>query len=1079
MKKKRLLSMLLCLVLVMSLFTGLEVSASADDVITHTAANGDYLFKVCKSYGLDYYQCKQAIMALNGFTSEQQLNKISVGQQIKLPASNAVAATVKASTVTTTTVATTTTVGGTTTTTTTTSAVSGALGGYNVAFYLVPHVVSSGETLNGICNGLGTSYTANSAMILGMNGISNANNIKAGKNVYIPTTTAPASGNCYAVIEHTVSSGENLTSICSQYGVNYAANAQLISGLNAGKDVSRIYANQKLYIPVATSGIGVVTPGISSPSTVAPGVQGGYTISFDATNYGSPFATVDGAKVTAAKQGAKVQIVSNADAGYNIKSVSVMRLDTRANLLVSENSFVMPASNVAVTVMYSPAMRLTKAVPTNGRFALLVNGSDESYANYGDVISVLPTPDSSYAVAKVTYKKSADGTNEKSVYPDANGDYKFNMPNYPVTVTVTFTKASFYKITTTKTGTGTGDVAYAYNGSTITKAAANTKVTVNLKPADGSVVRSVKVNGKAIDDADNFGLTKVNDNCYTFKMPEAPVTVTVDFYKVVTYSISVGSYIKGGTCRIAVYDLETDTAKFTNKAKAGNVVIVVPDPSSGKYFDYAKSAVVYANKSSSVTLNAFDPAYSGYTFIMPAADVLVEPYWSDGAVRYKISTSEITNGTCYYVVDDGTGNPNSGVTSAASKDVEIRITPKAGYSVALDSNSQYSVYYYDTAWHYATRIDDTHYKFTMPAHDVKVRILLDKAWDFVNITKNVDKIGNVTPGTIDVWCENTKLSDSALNARVGEYLVFVVNAKEGYALKTLTVNGNKVGVTGGATKLSDTKYAYTVQTSDKGTGIAVNATFEAANYTIQYSDPRSTHGSKYEIYVDGVNKGSADVTDAHVGQKVELKITVGALDTLDQVIVDGIDVTADVESNVYTYTMKAAKSVTKVTFKDTAATKLTYSISAGTLEHASVTFGKTTAEPGEAISVTTTPAAGYDVKSVVLRDAYNNDITSAYWTGPGFTMPSCDVTVEVIAEPLPYKVSTGTLTNVASVTFTPSGNVQTDKVVTLEVTPVDGFTFTGFVIKDASNTDVTASYKQSETSFKMPPFDVTVDVSAS
>lgn len=999
MKKKRLLSMLLCIVLVMSLFTGLEVSASADDVITHTAANGDYLFKVCKSYGLDYYQCKQAIMALNGFTSEQQLNKISVGQQIKLPASNAVAATVKASTVTTTTVATTTTIGGTTTTTTTTSAVSGALGGHNVAFYLVPHVVASGETLNGICNGLGTSYTANSAMILGMNGISNANNIKAGKNVYIPTKTAPVSGNGYAVIEHTVSSGENLTSICSQYGVNYAANAQLISGLNAGKDVSRIYAGQKLYIPVATSGIGVVTPGISSPSTVAPGVQGGYTISFDATNYGSPFATVDGAKVTAAKQGAKVQIVSNADAGYNIKSVSVMRLDTRANLLVSENSFIMPASNVAVTVMYSPAMRLTKAVPANGRFSLLVNGSDESYANYGDVISVLPSPDSSYAVAKVTYKKSADGSNEKSVYPDANGDYKFNMPNYPVTVTVTFVKASFYKITTTKTGTGTGEVAYAYNGSTITKAAANTKVTVNLTPADGSIVRSVKVNGKAIDDVDNFGLAKENDNCYTFKMPEATVMVEVEFYKTVTYRVNIESDVKGGTVEICITDSVTGVQRFDGKAKAGDIVSIRPRPNSGYSFDLASSAVLYANKSSKVPISStFDATYAGYIFTMPKADVLVHHVWTAGTARYKVTTNSINNGgTVYYVVDDGSGNRTSGNTSEATKEVEIFITPKTGFSIAnYDGGDR--VCWYNTStqvWSFATKVSENHYKFTMPAADVKIDVDLQKAWDFANITKTVNTFGAVEPGTIDVWSQGTKLSDGALDARVGEYLNFIVNAKEGYTLKTLTVNGNKVGAAGGATKLEENKYAYTVQTSDVSTGIAVEATFEATNYIIQYSDPRSEHSSKYEILVDGINKGSADVTDAHVGQKVELKITVGTGDTLDQVIVDGVDVTADVESNVYTYTMKAAKSVTKVTFKSDSASELKYSVSAGTLTDATVSFDKTSAKPGETVTVTATPVSPATSTVIVLRDAYGNDVTSSYMSGSTFTMPTCDVTVDV------------------------------------------------------------------------------------
>ena len=119
MKKNRLISLLLCLCMVLTFFTGLVSTANADDgnVISYTVENGDYLFKICRNLGIDYYQCKQAIMILNGFTTEIQLNRISVGQTIKLPASNAVASTVKGTTTTTTTVSTTTTVGGTTTTT--------------------------------------------------------------------------------------------------------------------------------------------------------------------------------------------------------------------------------------------------------------------------------------------------------------------------------------------------------------------------------------------------------------------------------------------------------------------------------------------------------------------------------------------------------------------------------------------------------------------------------------------------------------------------------------------------------------------------------------------------------------------------------------------------------------------------------------------------------------------------------------------------------------------------------------------------------------------------------------------------
>ena len=99
MKNKRFLSLVMAIVLAASLFAGISVTASADgEVVTYTVKSGDYLYKICKNQGLDYYACKSAIMILNGFTTETQLNRVYVGQQIKLPASNALAATVSTTT---------------------------------------------------------------------------------------------------------------------------------------------------------------------------------------------------------------------------------------------------------------------------------------------------------------------------------------------------------------------------------------------------------------------------------------------------------------------------------------------------------------------------------------------------------------------------------------------------------------------------------------------------------------------------------------------------------------------------------------------------------------------------------------------------------------------------------------------------------------------------------------------------------------------------------------------------------------------------------------------------------------------
>ena len=259
MKTNRFISLLLCVVMIMSLFTGLAGSASADDVIVHEVQSGEIMLKICEKHGLNYYACKNAIMQLNGFTSEAQLGKLSVGQKIKLPASDALAGSVS----TTSAVVTSTTIGGTTMTTTTSYVGTTATGG-NIAYYLTAYTVQAGDTLAGICNKLGSNYYYYSPVILGINSLTNANYIRPGQVLLIPTSTPGGAG--YAVVAHQVQPGETTTSICNRYGVSYQAMRQLVNGLNRRDNMDKIYAGQTVYVPTTNAGA-VATTVVSTGTT--------------------------------------------------------------------------------------------------------------------------------------------------------------------------------------------------------------------------------------------------------------------------------------------------------------------------------------------------------------------------------------------------------------------------------------------------------------------------------------------------------------------------------------------------------------------------------------------------------------------------------------------------------------------------------------------------------------------------------------------------------------------------------------------------------------------------------------------
>ena len=168
MKTNRLISLLLCLCMVATLFTGFAETASAEDYITYTVKPGDNLYTLVGKMGMNYGTVKYVIMALNGFTNEAQLSQLQPGQTIILPTSNQAAASLasKATTAATTAAATTataaaataTTATTATTTTTTTSTAASTYQGFTPAYYLVEHTVQKGETLTSICKALGVNY---------------------------------------------------------------------------------------------------------------------------------------------------------------------------------------------------------------------------------------------------------------------------------------------------------------------------------------------------------------------------------------------------------------------------------------------------------------------------------------------------------------------------------------------------------------------------------------------------------------------------------------------------------------------------------------------------------------------------------------------------------------------------------------------------------------------------------------------------------------------------------------------------------------------------------------------------------
>lgn len=142
--------------------------------------------------------------------------------------------------------------------------------GDTVSYYLAQHVLQYGETVSGICAALGVNFGEQDAAIRRLNNIANYNYMMPGSIVLVPTKTVPTSGSYYKVIQHTVVGGDTVYGLCGTYGLDFGTYQTMIQRLNNRNDLTTFYPGQPLYmpqyVPAATT---VVTPPAATP-TPAP-----------------------------------------------------------------------------------------------------------------------------------------------------------------------------------------------------------------------------------------------------------------------------------------------------------------------------------------------------------------------------------------------------------------------------------------------------------------------------------------------------------------------------------------------------------------------------------------------------------------------------------------------------------------------------------------------------------------------------------------------------------------------------------------------------------------------------------------
>lgn len=592
--KKRLISLLMTVVMLVSLCSVFTVSAAADaQVATVTLASGDSVLKICQAHGIDYYTYKDLIMKLNGITDESQFSKLPVGKQIVLPISNAAAAALSGSTATVSGA----NGAGTTGTGLTSGTVSSLPSGDRVAYYLVTYKVQRGDTIGSIYSAMGLSYKTYENQVVKLNKLRNVNAIQAGQTLTLPTTNPGLSGTTYTTImAHTMRSGESAYDIvCGSYGLNYNSAQAMLQALNNRDNLGLFRVGETMYIPVAglvsasTTVPGGTTGGSTTTGTVSSGVN--YNLVKQTPVNGSFDLQVGGKSVGTASAGQLVSVVCTPDTGYAVDTIKVVKVgDASTGVAVNSSSFVMPSYAVTVSVTFKQAVQsdIIVSSPVNGSVSAMVDGSIVTKAYAGAQITVKTTPAAGFMLdyVRVTYNENRDSIAVE------NG--KFTMPNFPVTVTAVFKIDPDYNPTKGNSifvDVQNAKVVAKVGTNAVTAAKEGDRVTLEVTPDANYTLESIRVY------YDNFTKT-ANLEKMSFTMPNMPVTIvaTVKPTSQATFEIKKIQNTDG------TFVTKVDDKEVTS-AKAGQKVQVVGG-SSKSFYNYIpyvtktgdSSVVVYVDK---------------------------------------------------------------------------------------------------------------------------------------------------------------------------------------------------------------------------------------------------------------------------------------------------------------------------------------------------------------------------------------------------------------------------------------------------------------------------------------------------
>ena len=381
--------------------------------------------------------------------------------------------------------------------------------------------------------------------------------------------------------------------------------------------------------------------------------------------------------------------VTYKDADNTEKPVEVKADTEKANTY----TFAMPAGDATVSAAFEEVKKYN--VTMAGTVENGTVGVEPKTAAAKDVVTVTVTPNTNFKYTDGSLKATyTDGGTKKEIndFKAVDGKentYTFEMPAADVTVSAAFEEIATETYTVTVTKDGDGKVTVnEQETEKLEGLKSGDTVTLKINPIDTDTLLTELAGVTVTSGKVDVSTTKVDENTYTFKMPDGDVNVSVKF-TTVEYGIEV-KMLGEGEGTITFTDGKTRFAAGTNVTAT-----ITPNGTT-----YELTKVMYDDGSENKEVTSELKNGCEYTFTMPANHVKFEATFEKGpsteaeerTVHGAAEKTTITAMAVFTCTDkncasaqfvDATVKQTSGVTTATvtfnGKDYTAKFGEKNGW----------------------------------------------------------------------------------------------------------------------------------------------------------------------------------------------------------------------------------------------------------------------------------------------------------------------------------------------------------------------------------------------------------------